>query len=93
MLCNPGFVRCLLYGYAEKTMGFGGMWGFGDYCADATERARVMADSLQARPTDLVIPGISARDDMVKDPIGWVNKQLSKMVHVREHGGWDAEEV
>ena len=91
MMCNPGFARCLLYGYAEKTMDFSGMWGFGDHCEDATERARVMADSLRASPSDLVIPGISARDQMVKDPVGWVNNQLEKMVHVREHGGWDAK--
>jgi hypothetical protein len=92
MMCNPGFARCLMYGYAEKTMGFHGMWGFGDHCEDATARARLMAASLNASPQDLVIPGISVRDEMVKDPVGWVNRQLARLAHVREHGGWGDED-
>lgn len=77
-LCNPGYARGLTYGLAERRMDFQGMWGFGDYCQDATERAELMRAALGAAKEDIIIPGISARDELVKDPLAFIRREIKR---------------
>lgn len=77
-MCNPGYARGLTYGLAEARMGFNGMWGFGDYCADATERAEIMRECLGASKDDIIIPGISVKDELVKDPLSFIRREIRR---------------
>lgn len=77
-LCNPGYARGLTYGLAEVRMGFQGMWGFGEYCSDAVEREALLREALGAAPLDVVIPGISYQDELVKDPVGFIKRELAR---------------
>lgn len=77
-LCNPGYARGLTYGLAEARMGFEGMWGFGDYCQDATARAELMRQALGASKEDIIIPGISVKDELVKDPLAFIRREIRR---------------
>ena len=83
-LCNPGYARGLTYVLAERRMGFQGMWGFGDGCSDADERAPLMALSLGASAQDIVIPGVNYRDELIKNPVEWVRREIQRHVQVLE---------
>ena len=83
-LCNPGYARGLTYGLAEMRCGFHGMWGFGDYDLDKDRRTALMREALGASPEDIVIPGIHAKDELVKDPVGFIRRELQKFHAVLE---------
>lgn len=83
-LCNPGYARGLTYGLAEMRMGFTGMWGFGDYDLDHDRRTSLMRSALGASPQDIVIPGIHVKDELVKDPLGFIRRELGKFHEVLE---------
>lgn len=77
-LCNPGYARGLTYGLAEIRMGFQGMWGFGSNDHHQARRTQTMREALGADPMDIVIPGIHAKDELVKDPVGFIKRELAK---------------
>lgn len=77
-LCNPGYARGLTYGLAERRMGFQGMWGFGDWDSDPKSRAELMRQALRASPDDVVIPGAGERDELIKDPVGFIRRELAR---------------
>lgn len=83
-LCNPGYARGLTYGLAEIRMGFEGMWGFGDYDSDPKSRAELMREALKASPDDIIIPGAGERDELIKDPVGFIRRELARHRHALE---------
>jgi hypothetical protein len=77
-LCNPGYARGLTYGLAEVRVGFTGGWGFGENHMDTEKRAAMMRQALRASPQDIVIPGAHYADELVKDPLGFIRRELAR---------------
>ena len=77
-LCNPGFARGIVYNLAKTRMDFNGLWGFGDYCDDFNERVEVMKKSLKASDLDIIIPGAQYKDELIKDPLSWVKREIRR---------------
>lgn len=83
-LCNPGYARGLTYCLANVRLGFEGMWGFGDHCEDYAQRVKIMSASLKANEQDIVIPGANKLDDLIKNPVAWVKREINRHVKILE---------
>ncbi len=84
-LTSAGFYRRLIYGIAERTNGFDGAWparhGF-DY-----NRPRPYIDGLISRcgfdkTSTLIVPPAMDGDAMLKDPLNWVQHQITRFLTV-----------
>jgi hypothetical protein len=67
--------RGVMFGLGEYHADFGGGWPWHDHDV-ATSTGR---DSLpDATDNDVILPAIYMSDDLIKDPIGWLTRTLSK---------------
>lgn len=74
-LTHVGFTRRLTYGTAQKLDRFNGRWPDGYNSGGAPWEAHIR-EVLAMNPQDLYIGAARSWDDMIKDPVKWVNAQV-----------------
>lgn len=73
-LANPGFLRQLCFAWGDAR-GFDGAWAWRGSPATYTTRIR---EVLKAETQDMVINGAYLSDDLMRNPLKWVNDQVVK---------------
>jgi hypothetical protein len=77
-LANAGFLRQLCFGWGDAR-GFSGSWAWNGM--PGSNHKRIM-EVLKAEETDLVIDGAYLSDQLMSDPLQWVNNQIRKYSQV-----------
>ncbi len=77
-LCNAAYQRHLTFQYAQHFDNFNGFWPNDYYSSGYSERR---AERLGLTEQDLVIKEAHIFDDLVQEPLKWLQAQLAKYTH------------
>lgn len=72
---NPAFLRQICFGWA-KQYGFDGRWAWNEHPGYST-REKLRKFFLLSE-TDMLIDGAYSTDELMRDPVKWVNDQVSR---------------
>ena len=85
VLTSQGFARRMTYDLAEKLNGFTGGWPRKFKYSNPTSYYRSLVERLYFNPKDtLVIEAAKLDDEMLSNPVGWVNTQVTKFTALQE---------
>lgn len=76
-LTHVGFARHLTYGVAHKEDGFNGCWP-DKYAGGGAPWEAHVREVLDMNPQDIYIGAARLWDEMIKEPVAWVNKQIAR---------------
>jgi hypothetical protein len=87
VLSSAGFVRRLMYGLAEKQNGFSGGWPETpdwSYNSPALYYDNLVARVARDPARTLLIGGAQLGDELLSQPVTWLNKQIARFVNSGE---------
>lgn len=76
-LTHVGFPRQILYGLALE-FGYSGHWPFGQNALTRSQMEAVCAPAFSHVSETLCLPGVHANDENLKDPEGWLARQIAE---------------
>ena len=82
MLSNSGIPRNLMYRLSVAKHGSSGNYWPEDWRTPAYDKW--VREQFQAEENDIFVPATFLRDEIVHNPVGWINSNLSKLGYIAE---------
>jgi hypothetical protein len=86
LLASPAIARGIGYALGEETSqkgSWGGSWSFGDHSAHVRTQEERLRRAL-GNSEVLLVPSIYLNDPLVRDPVGWIKRELSRYTNSDE---------